>query len=41
MYKVFPYYGAKIIIETPLLSFLPMVISIITYFKIGTTITAF
>ena len=38
MYKVPPYYGAKIMLETPLLALLPMLTSIIVYFKIGTTI---
>ena len=40
MYKVPPYYGSKVMIETPLLALLPMLTSIIVYFEIGTTVTA-
>lgn len=40
MYKVSSYYAAKIVIETPILSFTPMLFAVIVYFKIGLTITA-
>lgn len=40
MYSVPPYYLGKIIIETPLLNTLPMLFTVIIYFKIGVTITA-
>ncbi len=40
MYSVPPYYLAKIMIEVPMLTVLPLVYSCIIYFKIGTTINA-
>jgi ABC-type multidrug transport system permease subunit len=40
MYSVTAYYVAKILIETPILAFTPMLFSVIVYFKIGLTITA-
>lgn len=40
MYTVTAYYLAKIMIETPVLSFVPIIFSVIVYFKIGLTITA-
>ncbi len=40
MYKVSPYYMAKILIEAPLFAFTPMLFTVIVYFKIGLTITA-
>lgn len=40
MYTVSAYYIAKIIVETPILALTPMLFAIITYFKIGLTITA-
>ena len=40
MYTVGSYYAAKIAAETPILSFTPMVFSVIVYFKIGLSITA-
>ncbi len=40
MYEVGPYYSAKIVAETPVISLTPMLFAIIVYFKIGLTITA-
>jgi ABC-type multidrug transport system permease subunit len=40
MYSVSAYYLAKIIIEVPVLSFIPILFSVMVYFKIGLTITA-
>jgi len=40
MYGVLPYYLAKVLVETPLISLLPMIYAVIVYFKIGLTITA-
>ena len=40
MYSVPPYYMAKILVETPLMTLSPMLYTVIIYFKIGTTITA-
>jgi ABC-type multidrug transport system permease subunit len=40
MYTVGSYYLAKIAAETPILCLLPMIFAVITYFKIGLTITA-
>ena len=40
MYRVSSYYAAKIIIETPILSFTPLLFAVIVYFKIGLMITA-
>ena len=40
MYSVSAYYLAKIIVEFPLLTFLPMLFAVICYFKIGLTISA-
>lgn len=41
MYGVPAYYLAKILIETPILAFLPLLNAIIVYFGIGLTITAY
>jgi len=40
MYSVTAYYIAKILIELPVLSFTPILFSVIVYFKIGLTISA-
>ena len=40
MYEVGPYYSAKIVAETPVISLTPMLFAIVVYFKIGLTITA-
>ena len=40
MYSVSAYYLAKIIVDFPLLTFLPMLFAVICYFKIGLTISA-
>lgn len=40
MYTVGSYYMAKIISEVPVLSVIPMLFTIIVYFKIGLSITA-
>lgn len=40
MYKVAPYYMAKIIAELPIQCLTPMIYLIITYFGIGMTVTA-
>ena len=40
MYGVLPYYLTKTLLEVPVFLICPMIISIITYFGVGTTITA-
>lgn len=40
MYNLLPYYLSKIVIEFPLLCLMPMIYSVIVYFKTGLTITA-
>ena len=40
MYSVSAYYLAKIVGETPVLAFTPMVFAVIVYFKIGLTVSA-
>ena len=40
MYGVSAYFIAKMIIETPIISLLPLIMSAIVYFKIGTYIAA-
>ena len=40
MYSVPPYYMAKILLETPMITLTPLLYTVICYFKIGTTITA-
>lgn len=40
MYSVTTYYLAKILVETPVLSFTPMLFSLIVYFGVGLTISA-
>ena len=40
MYPVAPYYISKVIIETPVLIFTPLLSAVIVYFGIGLTITA-
>ena len=40
MYSVKNYYLAKILTETPILAMLPMIMTVIVYFKIGLTVSA-
>lgn len=40
MYSSHIYYVTKMVVELPVYIILPFVLSIIVYFKIGTTITA-
>lgn len=40
MYTVPTYYIARIMVEVPIISFLPMLYTIIIYFGVGTTVTA-
>lgn len=40
MYSVSSYYFAKILVETPIFSIVPMLFAVIFYFKTGFTIAA-
>jgi hypothetical protein len=40
MYGVASYYLAKTMIEIPIMALTPMIFAVISYFKIGLTITA-
>ncbi len=40
MYDVGPYYLAKVLVDIPVISIMPMLYSVIVYFKIGLTVTA-
>lgn len=40
MYSVPAYYMAKVLVETPIIAFTPLLNAIIVYFGIGTTVTA-